>query len=222
MRPVTPTVGVRSKLRRSGVSTVRPVAALAGELGGPVAEAAGHLCKADLTTEMVKEFTDLQGLVGALYARAQGVARPVAQAMYEHYKPLSMEDSIPSTAAGQALSVADKVDTLRSCFSVGMIPSGSKDPFALRRAAQGVVKILAEGSLTATLDDLCAGDEVVEIPLRLSAEESPSVPVLPPEPTPNPLQMTTQPPPGFRPKVCPARSSKPTVGDPVNLQHRHG
>lgn len=135
------------------------VAALAGHLGGPDAEAAGHLCKADLTTEMVKEFTDLQGIVGGLYARAQGVARPVAQAIYEHYKPLSMEDSIPSTSAGQALSVADKVDTLRSCFAVGMIPSGSKDPFALRRAAQGVVKILAEGVLEVTLDELCAGDE---------------------------------------------------------------
>ncbi len=135
------------------------VAALAGQLGGPDAEAAAHLCKADLTTEMVKEFTDLQGIVGGLYARAQGVSRPVAQAIYEHYKPLSMEDSIPSTSVGQALSVADKVDTLRSCFAVGMIPSGSKDPFALRRAAQGVVKILAEGVLTVSLDELCAGDD---------------------------------------------------------------
>jgi glycyl-tRNA synthetase beta chain len=135
------------------------VAALAGQLGGPDAEAAAHLCKADLTTEMVKEFTDLQGIVGGLYARAQGVSRPVAQAVYEHYKPLSMEDSIPSTSVGQALSVADKVDTLRSCFAVGMIPSGSKDPFALRRASQGVVKILADGVLTVTLDELCVGDE---------------------------------------------------------------
>jgi len=135
------------------------VAALAGEIGGPDAAAAGQLCKADLTTEMVKEFTDLQGLVGGLYAHSQGARRPVAQAIYEHYKPLSMEDSIPSTVAGQALSVADKVDTLRTCFAVGMIPSGSKDPFALRRAAQGVVKILADGSLTVTLDALCGDDE---------------------------------------------------------------
>lgn len=135
------------------------VAALAGELGGETAAAAARLCKADLTTEMVKEFTDLQGLVGGLYARAQGVPAEVAQAIYEHYKPLSMEDSIPSTRAGQALSVADKVDTLKSCFAVGMIPSGSKDPFALRRAAQGVVKILAEGELGVTLDALCGGDE---------------------------------------------------------------
>jgi glycyl-tRNA synthetase beta chain len=134
------------------------VAALARELGGDVAFEAAQLCKADLTTEMVKEFTDLQGIVGGLYARAQGVPRPVAQAMYEHYKPLSMDDSIPETSAGQALSVADKVDTLRSCFAVGLIPSGSKDPFALRRAAQGVVKILAEGALDVSLDTLCSGD----------------------------------------------------------------
>ncbi|MBI2689371.1 MAG: glycine--tRNA ligase subunit beta [Acidobacteria bacterium] len=134
------------------------VAALAGELGGEKAAAAAHLCKADLTTEMVKEFTDLQGIIGGLYAKAQGADPEVARAIYEHYKPLSMEDSIPSTLAGQALSVADKIDTLRSCFSVGMIPSGSKDPFALRRAAQGVVKILAEGELRVSLDTLCAGD----------------------------------------------------------------
>ena len=134
------------------------VAALAGEFGGENAAAAGHLCKADLTTEMVKEFTDLQGIVGGLYARAQGHPRPVAQAIYEHYKPLSMEDTIPSTHAGQALSVADKVDTLRTCFAVGMIPTGSKDPFALRRAAQGVVKILAEGNLDVSTELLCDGN----------------------------------------------------------------
>jgi len=135
------------------------VAALAAELGGADAEAAARLCKADLTTEMVKEFTDLQGIVGGLYARVQGAPEPVAQAIYEHYKPLSMEDSIPSTKAGQALSVADKLDTLRSCFAVGLIPSGSKDPFALRRAAQGVVKILAEGEVTVSLDSFCESDD---------------------------------------------------------------
>ncbi|MBM4225916.1 MAG: glycine--tRNA ligase subunit beta, partial [Gammaproteobacteria bacterium] len=122
------------------------VAALAGELGGDDAAAAAHLCKADLTTEMVKEFTDLQGIVGGLYAKAQGASEAVARAIYEHYKPLSMDGSIPGSdelwgryptaheaRAAQAVSVADKIDTLRSCFGVGMIPSGSKDPFALRR-----------------------------------------------------------------------------------------
>ncbi len=109
---------------------------------------AALLCKTDLTTEMVKEFTDLQGIVGGLYARHQGENESVAQAIYEHYKPLSMEDSIPSTRAGQMLAFADKLDTLRECFRVGMAPTGSKDPFGLRRAAQGIVKILVEGQVT--------------------------------------------------------------------------
>ena len=141
--------------------TTRMVA-LAQELGGENAAAAAYLAKADLTTEMVKEFTDLQGIIGGLYIAAQGGKPEVAKAVYEHYKPLSMEDSIPSTATGQALALADKIDTLRSCFAVDMIPTGSKDPFALRRAAQGVVKILMEGELTPSLRELCAGDGKLE------------------------------------------------------------
>jgi len=96
---------------------------------------------------MVKEFTELQGLVGGLYAREQGEGEAVATAIYDHYKPVSMEDSIPRTLEGQVVALADKIDTLRECFRVGLIPTGSKDPFALRRAAQGVVKILAEARL---------------------------------------------------------------------------
>jgi glycyl-tRNA synthetase beta chain len=96
---------------------------------------------------MVKEFTDLQGIVGGLYAKEQGEPEPVWQAIYEHYKPLSMEDSIPSTPEGRILALADKLDTLRECFRVGLMPSGSKDPFALRRAAQGAIRILVEGSV---------------------------------------------------------------------------
>jgi glycyl-tRNA synthetase beta chain len=105
------------------------------------------LAKCDLTTEMVKEFTELQGIVGGLYAREQGEGEAVATAIYDHYKPVSMEDSIPRTLEGQVVALADKFDTLRECFRVGLIPTGSKDPFALRRAAQGVVKILAEARL---------------------------------------------------------------------------
>ncbi len=120
---------------------------LARKLGGEDAARAAYLAKADLTTELVKEFTDLQGIVGGLYAREQGEGEAVALAVYEHYKPLSMEDSIPSTPGGQAVGLADKLDTLSKCFSVGMKPTGSKDPFALRRAMQGVVKILIEGEL---------------------------------------------------------------------------
>ena len=135
---------------------------LASELGGPDAARAAGLAKADLTTEMVKEFTDLQGLVGGLYARVQGEPEVVAQAIYEHYKPLSMEDSIPSTKTGQAVGLADKLDTLRGCFSVGMAPTGSKDPFALRRAAQGVVKILIEGGWQVSLRKLLGGNAQLE------------------------------------------------------------
>ena len=106
---------------------------------------AAELSKCDLTTELVKEFTELQGVVGGLYARAQGEPEPVWQAIYDHYKPESMEDAIPRNRTGQIVALADKLDTLRGCFGVGLIPTGSRDPFALRRAAQGVVKILVEG-----------------------------------------------------------------------------
>jgi glycyl-tRNA synthetase beta chain len=108
---------------------------------------AATLCKTDLTTEMVKEFTELQGVVGGLYAKEQGYGDDVAAAIYDHYKPVSMEDSIPRTPEGQVLSIADKLDTLRECFRIGLIPTGSKDPLALRRAAQGIVKILFETGL---------------------------------------------------------------------------
>lgn len=111
------------------------------------ARRAALLCKVDLMTEMVKELTELQGVMGGLYARADGEPEAVAQAIYEHYLPQSMEDAIPSSPHGQLLSVADKLDTLEGCFGIGMIPTGSKDPFALRRAAQGVVKILVEARL---------------------------------------------------------------------------
>ncbi|GAB4374080.1 MAG: glycine--tRNA ligase subunit beta [Bryobacter sp.] len=135
------------------------VVALTKELGGgPDAVRAAELAKTDLTTEMVKEFTELQGIVGGIYARAQGEAEGVAQAIYDHYRPNSMEDAIPATAAGQLLSLADKVDTLRGCFRIGLIPSGSKDPFALRRAAQGIVRILAEGELKLGLGQLAGED----------------------------------------------------------------
>lgn len=123
---------------------------------------ASRLAKTDLTTELVKEFTELQGIVGGLYALAQGEAEEVATAIYDHYKPVSMEDSIPRTLAGQLVSIADKFDTLRGCFRVGLIPSGSKDPFALRRAAQGIVKIVAEARLRLPLQTLCEGDKQLE------------------------------------------------------------
>jgi glycyl-tRNA synthetase beta chain len=115
---------------------------------------AALLSKCDLTTDMVKEFTELQGIVGGLYAKEQGEGEAVADAIYEHYKPISMENSIPRTLEGQVVSIADKLDTLRECFRIGLVPTGSKDPFALRRAAQGIVKILFEARLNLPLMNL--------------------------------------------------------------------
>ena len=130
--------------------------------GGKAAERAATLAKTDLTTEMVKEFPELQGVVGGLYAKAQGESEPVWRAIYDHYKPVSMEDSIPETAEGRILAVADKLDTLRGYFEIGLTPSGSKDPFALRRAAQGVVKILVEGDMKLPLTTLIGSNEALK------------------------------------------------------------
>jgi glycyl-tRNA synthetase beta chain len=136
---------------------------LAAELGGDAnAVRAAELCKIDLTTELVKEFTELQGVVGGLYARVQGESDPVWQAIYDHYKPESMEDAIPRHRTAQIVALADKLDTLRGCFGVGLIPTGSRDPFALRRAAQGVVRILIEGRFNISLFDFLGGDEALK------------------------------------------------------------
>jgi glycyl-tRNA synthetase beta chain len=133
------------------------MAALVRELGGDDnAVRAAELSKCDLTTELVKEFTELQGVVGGLYARVQGEPEAVWQAIYDHYKPESMEDAIPRPA-GRLVSLADKLDTLRGCFRIGLIPTGSSDPFALRRAAQGIVKIIVEGKLDIDLEPFLDG-----------------------------------------------------------------
>ena len=123
---------------------------------------AACLAKADLTTELVKEFTELQGIVGGLYARVQeldptlpeATRLAIADTIYDHYKPESTEDEVPRSLEGAVLSVGDKADTIAGMFSLGMVPSGSKDPFALRRQANGIVKIIAEKKLPLRLDDL--------------------------------------------------------------------
>ena len=102
------------------------------------------LAKTDLTTDMVKEFTELQGVVGGLYAKAQGLPQEAAQAIYEHYRPMGSSDAIPVTALGAYLALSDKMTTITEMFHKGLVPTGSKDPFALRRAGAGVVRILAE------------------------------------------------------------------------------
>lgn len=108
---------------------------------------AALLCKSDLNTEMVGEFPELQGVVGGLYARAQGESETVVQAVYEHYRPSGAEDALPESLEGSLLSLADKLDTVAGCFSVGLIPSGSRDPYALRRAGGGAVRVVVDKGL---------------------------------------------------------------------------
>ncbi|MGA8430023.1 MAG: glycine--tRNA ligase subunit beta [Candidatus Sulfotelmatobacter sp.] len=138
-------------IKQSGM-TVRP----------GVIHKAACLAKTDLTTELVKEFTELQGIVGGLYARAQqldptlpeATRFAIADAIYDQYKPESTDDSVPRSLEGAVLSVADKADTIAGMFALGLIPSGSKDPFALRRQANAIVKVIAEKNLPLLLEDL--------------------------------------------------------------------
>ncbi len=123
---------------------------------------AALLAKTDLTTELVKEFTELQGIVGGLYARVQEldeglkpeVQIEISRAIYDHYKPESMEDEAPATVEGAVLSIADKADSIAGMFALGLVPSGSKDPFALRRQANGIVKTIAEHKLPLRLSEI--------------------------------------------------------------------
>jgi glycyl-tRNA synthetase beta chain len=119
---------------------------LAGELGldtGHAKEAA-RLAKCDLRTLMVGEFPELQGVMGGEYLKHEGAPAPVWKAVKEHHQPAGADDALPSSELGALLSVADKLDTVAGCFAVGLIPSGSKDPLALRRAGQGIIRILWE------------------------------------------------------------------------------
>ncbi len=115
------------------------------------ADRAAELAKCDLATEMVREFTELQGIVGGLYARAQGEADDVADAIYDHYRPVGLGDPIPRNLIGCAVALADKLDSIVGCFAVGLVPTGSSDPYALRRAALGVVKIILDKNLPVSL-----------------------------------------------------------------------
>jgi glycyl-tRNA synthetase beta chain len=126
-----------------------------------LAEIAAKYAKTDLTTELVKEFTEFQGIIGGLYYRAQshqeGYAEDnaaIADAIYSQYTPASMEDAIPATVEGQLFGLADRIQTIVAMFDIGQEPTGSKDPFALRRSANAIVKILAESDLPLTLRDV--------------------------------------------------------------------
>ncbi|MEE8349574.1 MAG: glycine--tRNA ligase subunit beta [Acidobacteriota bacterium] len=110
-------------------------------------ETAALLCKTDLITDMVREFPELQGVMGGLYARAEGYPEEVCLAIGEHYQPVSLDDESPQSHLGALLSVADKLDTIVGCFAIGIVPTGSSDPFALRRNAQGLIKVLFDRKL---------------------------------------------------------------------------
>jgi len=119
-----------------------------------LAERAARLCKADLVTQMVGEFPELQGQIGGHIARAQGEPDEVADAIRDHYKPAGQGDEVPTSPVTVAVSLADKLDTLMAFFCIGEAPTGSRDPFALRRAALGVIRILISGGVRVTLDPL--------------------------------------------------------------------
>ena len=115
------------------------------------AELAARLCKADLVTEMVGEFPELQGLMGGYYARAEGLPDNVADAIRDHYKPVGQGDEVPTAPVTVAVALADKLDTLVGFFLIDQRPTGSRDPFALRRAALGVLELLNRGSLRVSM-----------------------------------------------------------------------
>jgi glycyl-tRNA synthetase beta chain len=143
--------GLSETIRQNGVA-VRP----------GIIHKGACLAKTDLTTELVKEFTELQGVVGGLYARVQELdpdlpeanRLAIADAVYDHYKPESMEDSVPRSTEGAVLSIGDKADSIAGMFALGLVPSGSKDPFALRRQANGIVKTVAEHNLPIQISTL--------------------------------------------------------------------
>ena len=128
-------------------SPSRERAALAAQ-----AELAARLCKADLVTEMVGEFPELQGLMGGYYARAEGLSDAVADAIRDHYKPVGQGDDVPTAPVSMAVALADKLDTLAGFFIEGMPPTGSKDPFALRRAALSVISLVLRNGLRFRLE----------------------------------------------------------------------
>ena len=123
---------------------------------GPDLAQAAELAKADLMTAMVGEFPELQGTMGRYYAQAQGLPRDVSIAIEEHYRPRFAGDAVPSTKIGQALSLADKIDTLVGIFAIEQRPTGTKDPFGLRRAALGVLRILLDARLELDLLEVLA------------------------------------------------------------------
>jgi glycyl-tRNA synthetase beta chain len=136
---------------------------------GPDVGRAADLAKADLMTAMVGEFPELQGIMGRYYAAAEGFSDEVARAIEEHYRPRFAGDALPASRTGQALALADKIDTITGIFAIEQRPSGAKDPFGLRRAALGVLRILLECRLDLDLNELLAASAAAQPVQRAAA-----------------------------------------------------
>jgi glycyl-tRNA synthetase beta chain len=153
--PSSATISARPERSRGATGTAseqRPSTSLGtSEDLAQLAYDAARLCKADLVTGMVGEFPELQGVMGGYYARAQGHPDPVADAIRDHYKPVGQGDEVPTAPVTVAVSLADKLDTLVEFFEIDLLPTGSKDPFALRRAALGVLAIAQVNGLRLSL-----------------------------------------------------------------------
>lgn len=146
----------QSKLGTMGakVRRIESIArALADHVGADVnaAAEAARLCKADLETLIVNEFPELQGEMGRWYALREGIDPTIANAIRDHYRPQGADDVVPDELVGAVVAVADRIDTLVGCFGIGLVPSGSADPFALRRAALGIIRIALEGPIDVDL-----------------------------------------------------------------------
>jgi glycyl-tRNA synthetase beta chain len=143
-----------------------------------LARQAAELCKADLVTEMVGEFPELQGLMGGYYARAEGLPDAVADAIRDHYKPVGQGDDVPTAPVTVCVALADKLDTIFQFFSVDLKPTGSKDPFALRRACLGVIQIIAFNNIRMGVTRAFAANHLVWIALLICREAPASFVVL--------------------------------------------
>ncbi len=155
--------------RARRIEALTPKIAAMIELGDDelkTAQRAAHLCKADLVTQMVIEFTSLQGIMGREYARASGESQAVADAIFEHYLPRYAGDRLPQSKAGVVIGLADRLDSLAGLFAIGLAPTGSADPWALRRAALAVVQVLVDQKVSFSLRDtlkLAAGNQPVTV-----------------------------------------------------------
>jgi len=139
---------------------------------------AARLAKADLVSELVGEFPELQGVIGGYYARAQGLPAAVATAIGDHYRPAGQGDEVPTDPVTVAVNIADRLDTLVAFFSIGEKPTGSRDPFALRRAALGFLQLLTKNNLRLPLSDVLVQAAVLNIVSRMGAIASVSFPDL--------------------------------------------